>query len=146
MPVTDEELVRRFRGRAIDHDTRTRYQGFLDHRLLFDRCGSCGVLREPSGPICPSCWSTDRETAEAAGTGTIFMAIFLHQGPPAEGVDYSTPYPVVVVELDEQVGLRYSSTVIDADNDEIQIGRRVELDWIERSGAPMPVFRLKAAS
>ena len=70
------------------------------------------------------------------------MAVFLHQGPPAEGVDYSTPYPVVTVELDEQPGLRYSSTVVGSPNEEIQIGRRVELDWIMRGSAPLPVFRL----
>jgi uncharacterized protein len=77
-----------------------------------------------------------------SGAGTIFMAVFLHQGPPAEGVDYSTPYPVVTVDLDEQPGLRFSSTVVGSPNEEIQIGRRVELDWITRGGAPMPVFRL----
>jgi hypothetical protein len=27
-------------------------------------------------------------------------------------------------------------------NEEIQIGRRVELDWITRGGVPVPVFRL----
>jgi uncharacterized OB-fold protein len=66
----------------------------------------------------------------------------LHQGPPADGVDYSTPYPVVTVELDEQTGLRFTSTVVDAANAEITIGRRVELGWIDRAGVPFPVFRL----
>ena len=70
------------------------------------------------------------------------MTVFLHQGPPADGVDYSTPYPVVTVELDEQEGLRFTTTVIGADNNQIRIGERVQLDWIERGGAPMPVFRL----
>ena len=74
------------------------------------------------------------------------MAIFLHQGPLAEGIDYSTPHPVVTVELDEQPGLRISSTVIGAPNDQITIGRRVTLDWIERGGVPMPVFRLDPAA
>lgn len=73
------------------------------------------------------------------------MAIFLHQGPPAEGVDYATPYPVVTVDLDEQDGLRFTSTVVGSTNDEIQIGRRVELDWIDRAGMPLPVFRLGGA-
>jgi hypothetical protein len=77
-----------------------------------------------------------------SGTGTIHLATFLHQGPPAEGVDYSSPYPVVTVELDEQAGLRFTSTVVGATHDEITIGRRVELDWLHRSGAPLPVFRL----
>ena len=71
------------------------------------------------------------------------MAIFLHRGPRAPGVDYSTPYPVVTVELEEQPGLRFTSTVVGADNNDIRIGAAVRLDWSERSGAPMPVFVLE---
>jgi uncharacterized OB-fold protein len=77
-----------------------------------------------------------------SGIGEIFMTVFLHQGPPAPGVDYSTPYPVVTVELEEQVGLRFTATVVDANNDSIRIGRPVRLDWRERAGCPMPVFVL----
>ena len=73
---------------------------------------------------------------------TIFMLVLLHQGPPADGVDYSTPHPVVTVELDEQAGLRLTSTVVGVANDEIGIGRRVEVDWAERAGEPLPVFRM----
>lgn len=79
---------------------------------------------------------------EVAGTGTIHLLIFLHQGPPAEGVDYSKPYPVATVELDEQPGLRFTGAVMGAPNDAIAIGERVRLDWIERAGAPLPIFRL----
>ena len=32
--------------------------------------------------------------------------------------------------------------MVGASNDEIRIGDRVELDWIERAGVPVPVFRL----
>jgi uncharacterized OB-fold protein len=78
-----------------------------------------------------------------SGRGTIFMAIFLRQGPPTAGVDYSSPHPVVVVELDEQPGLRYTSTVVGAAPDEIRIGRRVELTWIDRAGMPVPAFHLE---
>jgi uncharacterized OB-fold protein len=140
--ITDEELVTRYRGYAVDHDTKARYRGWLEHVMLLDRCGSCGVWHEPPGPICPACWSTDIVPTAIAGTGTIYLAIFLHQGPRIEGVDYSRPYPVVVVELDEQPGLRMSSTVVGASNEDIAIGRRVKLDWIERAGSPIPVFRL----
>jgi hypothetical protein len=67
----------------------------------------------------------------------------LHQGPPAPGVDYAQgPYPVVTVELDEQPGLRFTSTVVGAPIDELVIGRRVVLGWIERNQVPFPVFRL----
>ncbi|HVM67356.1 MAG TPA: OB-fold domain-containing protein [Acidimicrobiales bacterium] len=140
--VTDEELVRLFPGHALSHDNKAAYRGRLERVLLVNRCRACGSWHEPPKPLCPVCWSTDVVPTPVAGTGTIFMAIFLHQGPPAEGVDYATPYPVVTVELDEQEGLRVTSTVVGAANEDVRIGRRVRLDWAERGGVPMPVFRL----
>jgi uncharacterized OB-fold protein len=142
--ITDDELVERFAGHPIDHDSAEHYRGRLRHELLINRCGACGTWHHPPKPVCPSCWSTNVVPTPVAGTGTIHLAIFLHQGPPAEGVDYSTPYPVVTVELDEQLGLRFTSTVVAADNSEITIGSRVQLTWRERAGTPLPVFTLTA--
>jgi hypothetical protein len=117
----------------------------LERRLLINRCGECGTWHHPPLPICPACWSTEIEPTDVAGTGTIHLAVFLHQGPPAPGVDYSTPHPVVTVELEEQPGLRYTSTVVGSPNEDVQIGRRVRLDWIDRAGVPVPVFRLEGS-
>jgi uncharacterized OB-fold protein len=141
--ISDERLWELFRGYGVNHDTAPHFRGRLERRLLINRCDDCGAWRHPPRPICPSCLS-DRVTAtEVGGGGTIFMLVFLHQGPPAEGVDYSTPYPVVTVELDEDPGLRFTSTVVGSSNSDIKIGRRVQLDWIERAGVPLPVFRLQ---
>jgi uncharacterized OB-fold protein len=144
--LADEELARRFPGQPIDHDNKAHYRARLEHRLLISRCGRCGTWHHPPRPVCPACLSADVHPTEVSGQGAIFLTVFLHQGPPAEGVDYSTPYPVVTVELDEQEGLRFTSTVVGAANDEIEIGKRVALDWIERSGMPIPVFRLTKES
>jgi hypothetical protein len=68
--------------------------------------------------------------------------MFLRQGAPAPGVDYEKgPHPVVTVELEEQAGLRFTSTVVDTPLAEIRIGLPVELVWIDRYGAPFPAFR-----
>jgi uncharacterized protein len=142
MSITDDELVERFLGQPITHDNAEHYRGRLRRQLLMNRCGACGRWHAPPKPVCPDCWSFDVEATPVRGEGAIFMAIFLHQGPPAPGVDYATPYPVVTVELDEQPGLRFTSTVIGADNDAIAIGKRVRLGWVERAGAPLPVFEL----
>jgi uncharacterized OB-fold protein len=140
--VTDDELVIQFAGHGVDHDSAAHFRGRLDRRLLINRCSACGTWHHPPMPICPACWSTGVEPTEVAGTGTIYLAVFLHQGPPAPGVDYTTPHPVVTVELDEQPGLRFTSTVIGVPNEDVVIGRRVRLDWVERGGVPLPVFRL----
>jgi uncharacterized protein len=139
--VSDEQLWAFFRG-SVDRDSAAHYRGRLRRQLLINRCAACGTWHAPPKPICPSCLSDRVVATPVSGQGTIFMAIFLHQGPAAEGVDYSTPYPVVTVDLDEQPGLRYSSTVVGSANEDIQIGRRVELDWIMRGDTPLPVFRL----
>ena len=139
--VSDEELCSLFPG-AVDRDSAAHYRGRLRRQLLINRCAACQAWHAPPRPICPSCLSERVVATPASGRGTIFMAIFLHQGPPAEGVDYSTPYPVVTVDLDEQPGLRFSSTVAGSRGEEIRIGRRVELAWITRGRTPVPVFRL----
>lgn len=142
MEVSDERLWEIFRGLPLDHDSAAHYRGRLRHELLINHCAECGTWRYPPKPICPKCLSDRVIPTAVSGKGTIFMAVFLHQGPPAPGVDYSTPYPVVTVELDEQPGLRFTSTVEGSPNDEITIGSRVHLDWIERGETPVPVFRI----
>jgi len=143
--ISDEDLVSRFADPALDHDTAAHFRGRLGRRLLLNRCAACGTWHHPPKPICAACWSTDVVADEVSGAGTIHLAIFLHQGPPVDGVDYTVPYPVITVELDEQPGLRFTSTIIGAPNEAIRIGERVRLDWMERRGNPVPVFRLQDA-
>jgi uncharacterized protein len=143
--LSNDELVQRFPGELITHDNAAHYRGRLEKQLLVNRCDDCGVWHAPPKPVCPECWSSRVIPTPVSGDGTIFMNIFLHQGPPAPGVDYSSPYPVVTVELEEQVGLRFTATIVNADHDQIQIGKAVRLEWRERAGAPMPVFVLAGA-
>jgi uncharacterized OB-fold protein len=138
--VSDEELLARFPDTRIDHDTKELYRGWLERQLRLNRCNACGTWHHPPRPICPKCWSSDVAATEVSGTGTVHLLIRLHQGPPAPGVDYSHPHPVVAVELDEQPGLRYVSTVVNCPPEEVRIGMPVKLAWVERYGAPYPVF------
>lgn len=140
--VSDEDLVARFAGHPLDHDSAAHYRGRLERRLLLNRCTQCALWHHPPRPVCPGCWSSEVEATPVVGGGTIHLAVFLHQGPPAPGVDYAVPHPVVTVELDEQPGLRFTSTVVDADQSDIHIGDRVVLAWADRAGTPLPVFRL----
>jgi len=141
--VSDDELVQHFPGEPITHDNAAHYRGRLRRQLLISRCRECGRWHAPPKPICPDCWSTQVSADPVSGDGVIFMAMFLHRGPAAPGVDYAVPYPVVTVELAEQEGLRFTSTVVGSDNERIRIGTPVKLAWADRGGAPMPVFELR---
>ncbi len=145
--LSDTELVEEYRGVRLDHTNKHFYRGLLDRELRLNRCADCGWWHHRPKPICPRCWSTNVVPTPVRGNGTIHLAIFVYQGPPADGVDYTAgPHPVVTVELEEQEGLRFTSTVVGADNEEILIGAPVALTWIERDGRPFPAFRLRGAT
>ena len=140
--VDDAALVELFPQATIDHDNKHLYRGWLDERLLIQRCDDCLSFHHPPKPVCPRCWSEALTPTEVGGRGVIYLTMLLHQGPPAPGVDYAkAPHPVVTVELEEQAGLRFTSTVVECPLDEVRIGLPVELAWIDRLGVPFPVFR-----
>jgi uncharacterized protein len=143
--VSDEELIDLFPGELVTHDNAEHYRGRLRRQLLMNRCVACSFWHAPPKPVCPRCWSADIRATPVAGSGTIYLLTLLHQGPPAAGVVYDPPYPVVSVDLDEQPGLRFTSTVCDVDPTDIAIGARVHLDWRILDRAPMPVFVLSDA-
>lgn len=140
MSVSDEELLSRLPDTLIDHDNKEFYRGWLEHKLVMNRCDDCGTWQYPANAWCPNCWSHNVTPTPVSGEGTVHLLIFLHQGPPAPGVDYRTPHPVATVELAEQVGLRFTTTIVNCPNDQIRIGMPVKLAWVDRHGAPYPVF------
>ena len=145
--VDDAALVERFPYAQIDHDNKHLFRGWLGERLLIHRCDECAHFHHPPKPICPRCWSASLTPTRVSGRGGVHLTILLHQGPPAPGVDYAkAPHPVVTVELEEQEGLRFTSTVVDCALEDVRIGLPVELAWIDRSGAPFPVFRPRAGA
>jgi len=144
--VTDAQLVETFSHLRIDRDARDFYRGWLAHELRMNRCADCGTWHHPPRPMCPACWSWQVVPTPVSGRGRAHLLMLLHQGPPASGVDYSAgPHPVVTVELVEQPGLRYTSTVVGCPADRLVIGMPVQLAWTERDGAPFPVFEPAAA-
>jgi uncharacterized OB-fold protein len=145
--LTDAELVERFAHMPVDHDSKELYRGWLDHELRLNRCDDCGRWHHPPRPMCPSCWSWNVTATPVSGRGTVHLVMRLHQGPPAQGVDYTKgAHLVVTVDLAEQEGLRYTSTVVNTDPASVTIGDPVDLAWIERNGAPFPVFQATGAA
>lgn len=131
-------LLEAYPSDQIDADNLAQFRGFLERRLLLNRCEECGTWHQPPQPVCPRCWSRALTPTEVRGEGTIHLATVLHQGP---GVDPEHPLPVVSVELSEQEGLRFTAAMTDCSPADIAVGRRVVLVWNDSSGAPWPAFR-----
>ncbi len=139
--ITDEEVLSRYPAVLINRDNLEHYRGLLQRKLLINRCQDCGRWVRPHWPSCPNCWSTNMRPTEVSGKGTIYMFSLIHQGAPVPAHDFSTPVPIVTVELAEQEGLRYLSTMVDTPNEALYIGMPVRLVWTERDGNPAPAFR-----
>jgi len=95
-----------YRGMTLivpDNDSEWReYFAFArQHRLMVRRCQACGLLRYPPTHACPWCTELAWTWQEVGGQGTIYSyEIVAHAIQP--GFKDATPYPVVLVELDEQ--------------------------------------------
>lgn len=73
------------------------------HRLMLRACAACGLMRYPPTHACPWCMELGWSWKDVSGRGTIHSyEIVMHAIQP--GFREITPYPVVLVELDEQSG------------------------------------------
>ncbi len=87
--------------------------------------------------MCPETGSLEFDIVEASGRGTIHSFVVVHQ-PKIPGFDY--PLPVVLVELEE--GVRIVANMIDADPAALVIGRAVVADFVEiEPDYLLPAFR-----
>jgi uncharacterized OB-fold protein len=137
--VSDDVVLERYPNIRLDHVNKAYYKGFLERQLLLGRCADCGRWHAPLRPRCPSCWSASVAPTPVSGRGSVYLLTLLHQGPP--GVDYSRPWPLAAIELDEQDGLRVVGTLVECPAEQRRVGQPVELTWITRDGAPWPAFR-----
>ena len=108
------------------------------HRLVMRACTACGLMRYPPTHACPWCQDLGWKWQEVSGRGTIHSyEIVAHAIQP--GFRDITPYPVVLVELDEQRGrptddeaLRIVANLVKADltpeaEPNVAIGKRVRV-------------------
>jgi uncharacterized OB-fold protein len=139
--VDTEMVLQRFPDVRLDHDNIFFYAGLLGNRLLLNRCANCGLWHTPPRPICPRCWSEDLRATPVSGNGVVYSYTRLSIGPAIPEVDYATPYAVVVVDLAEQEGLRFSGPYIaDSQRPLPEVGLPVRLTWTPLRGNPHPAF------
>ena len=135
--------VVQYRGMPLvvpDNDSEWKefYAHARAHRLVLRKCTACGLLRYPPGHTCPWCMELAWSWQAVSGRGTIYSyEIVVHAIQP--GFREWTPYPVVLVELDEQRGrptpdeaLRIIGNLVTPDGRfedaaEAAIGRRVRV-------------------
>ncbi|MBV7486462.1 Zn-ribbon domain-containing OB-fold protein [Bordetella sp. BOR01] len=121
--------------------------GFWDncrkHRLVFQACSECSVLRHPPTPICPHCHSVQVKWVEAPDEGQVYTYTIVHHAShPA--VQSRLPYVVALLEFPGLPGVRLVTNVTDAPPEKVFIGMRLGLWWDDLDdGFSIPRFRPK---
>jgi uncharacterized OB-fold protein len=145
-----------------DSEHRGYYEAARQGRLVVQRCTSCGLLRGIIGAACPFCMSGGWEWEPVSGKGTIYSYEIVTQAIQPAFRDW-VPYPVVLVELDEQrgvtwrwgiedesVSLRLIANLVQRDDptkpeveSNVAIGKRVEVTFLDLADDfALPQFRL----
>jgi hypothetical protein len=148
-----------YRGMALivppsDSEWRGYFEAAREGRLVIRQCEECRLLRYPPGAGCPWCGAAGWRWQEVTGRGAIYSYEVVMQAIQPGFRDLA-PYPVVVVELDEQRGaptpddgLRVVANLLTRDlrpetEEFVAIGARVEVCF--QPIAPnfvLPQFRL----
>ncbi len=139
-----------------DNDTEWKefYEHARAHRLVVRTCKACGLLRYPATHACPWCMELGWTWQQVSGRGTIYSYEIVHHAIQPGFRDF-TPYPVVLVELDEQRGtptpdeaLRIIGNLVKPDlspeeEGRVAIGKRVSVVFQDLAGhMALPQFTL----
>jgi hypothetical protein len=88
-----------------DPAARPFWDGTARGELLIQTCGQCGRKRMPPRPMCPACRSIDVGWTKASGRGRVWSFVVAHP-PLLPAYAEFAPYPVIVVELDDDAAIR----------------------------------------
>ena len=111
---------------ALTQDNAFWFEGAREHKLLIQRCASCGKLRHPPRPMCGECRSLEWDTVEASGRGTVYSYVVNHH-PQVPAFDY--PLAVGLVELEE--GTRLVANVVGVEPADVHVGMPVEVEFVD---------------
>jgi len=110
---------------VVSRDTAFFWAGTAAGELRIQRCGGCGTLRHPPGPMCPACGEAKPEYVVAAGTGEVYSYVVQHH-PPVPGK--RLPIVVALVRLSE--GVRMVGELLGVGPEEVRIGLPVRAEFV----------------
>lgn len=103
------------------------WAGARDHKLLMQKCASCGKFWFPPGTICPHCGAAEFSWTETSGRGRVFTFV-TYQRLYNKAWDGEVPYVVAIVELEEGPRMLTNITGIDAADVVCDMAVRVVFD------------------
>ncbi len=123
-------------------DTQEFWDATKDGRLVYQQCNDCSEVIFTPRAQCPTCGSSNVESKDSAGAGTVYTYSVVRQNRHPAFADLGA-YAVAYVDLDE--GFRMLTNIVGVDDPttDIDVGMRVQVEFeAQESGDfPVPVFR-----
>jgi uncharacterized OB-fold protein len=120
-----------------DSETAFFWEGCARKELLILRCSECQTYVHPPKPACYSCGGTSLKPTRVSGRGRLHSFTITHKELPG----FTSPFAVVLVELEEQQGLRLVSNLVDVEPKDIKIGMPVAVAFGTVDRISLPFFR-----
>lgn len=121
----------------VTPETAQYWEAASEGQLLLRECQDCGLMFHYPRALCPDCFGSDVQWRQSDGNGKIYSYSIARKlsGWPEDDL----PLVVSYVELDE--GPRMITNV-DCDPDEIEVGTRVTVRFVdgEADDVAVPIF------
>jgi len=110
---------------APDGRDKEFWEALNHHKIVVQRCNSCGNLQMEPEWLCHKCHSFDRGWQQVSGRGRIYSWVRIWH-PTPRALQGSCPYLVVLVELPDANNLRIAGNLLGDPHQEVEIGAPVE--------------------
>ncbi|MFM2129758.1 MAG: hypothetical protein RL477_1304 [Pseudomonadota bacterium] len=119
-------------------ESKPYWDAAREHRLVIQKCNSCGRFWFPPSQRCAHCLSDDYAWTSVQGTGKVFSFV-TYQRLYHKGWDGEVPYVVAVIELDE--GPRLLSNITGIAPEKVACDMRVRVVFDDVTpGVALPKF------
>ena len=102
------------------------WDGMREHEFRLQHCTACGRVRHYPRPVCPHCHSMESEYCKVATGGAVHTWTVCHH-PFNFFFTQAAPYIVALVDMD--AGVRVNAPLRGVSEADLEIGRRVRLDF-----------------
>jgi uncharacterized protein len=129
---------------VADEVSEEFWKAAANHVLAIQRCDECGWFSYPPSLTCRGCRLPGRSFhyEQVSGRGRVKTWTVVREAFLPSWKD-EIPYPVAVVELDEQEGLYLTARIVGARPGDMAIGAPVEVVFEDLAeGISVPHFRL----
>ena len=114
------------------------WDALAEHHVRIQYCTACDEYVYYPRSHCPRCLSPELEWRDIPGTGTVYTFTVARRAT-APMFEDEVPQKIAVIELDE--GPRLTSTLVNVEPEEIEVGMRVKPVFDEVEGAGVTLLR-----